>query len=317
MALAGKTGGVKNPFGIKNILSNKKKKNLGEPELSTPVEMAQAVDKTSISPSNVQEKEKPMALPEKGKVETFRNAQGRASGAIMPDGRVFLGLSSDDVKELARQEEERVNIAPNVSEVGTRERELQAKAAMQQPFQAPPKLEPTTKPAGLDVLDVGKVIGGVTGGAATGAAIGSLAGPIGSAVLGVIGGIGGGVTALFYSSSGERKQQVKTSFQKYQLATKEMDNIIKDVNAGHISQQQAREWWEYEYARVLQAREELFMQQKALFGEKLSRSYDELQKIENWLQYYQRYKLEFDMALANPDPSRIVQFADTTQVTND
>jgi len=187
----------------------------------------------------------------------------------------------------------------------------------QQSFIPPQELEEDIKPSGLDALDAAKVVsataGGALGGAAIGTKLGALAAPltggasipIGAGAGALIGGVTAALTTLFYSSAAERKQQTKVSYQKFQDATSQMDNIIKDVNAQNYSNSQARANWDNEYLRVLQSERELKSQQETLFGEKLSRSMDELGKVEAWKRRYQQYNLEFELSLAAPDPTKI------------
>ena len=132
-----------------------------------------------------------------------------------------------------------------------------------------------------------------------GTAVGGIAGAL-------IGGIGAATTTYFYSVAGGRKQDTKVSFNNFQDSTKQMENIINDVNARHYSNIQANVNWDNEYNRVLQSERELKAQQKKLFGEKLSKSLDELSKVEAWLRRYDEFNAEFNNAKFNPDPTRII-----------
>lgn len=161
------------------------------------------------------------------------------------------------------------------------------------------------QPAQPDILDISKVVGAGVAGAGTGATIGTLAGPVGTIAGAVLGGIAGAGTALFYTSATERKQQVKVSFTDFKESTKQMQNLINDVNAGNITKQKAREYWDEEYQRVLKAEREIRGQQSKLYGEKLSKSLDELSKIEAWKRRYGQFNLDFERALAAPDPTNI------------
>ena len=180
-------------------------------------------------------------------------------------------------------------------------------------FIPPEPLGEDTQPAGLDLLDASQIAAGATTGGALGAKIGAVGGSVipgvgtavGAGVVGTLGAIAGAAGAFFYSSAGERKQQTKVSFNKFADATEQMDNIIKDVNSRHYSNQQASANWDNEYARVLQSERELIAQQDAFFGEKLSKSRDELEKVIAWKRRYAQFNFDFEQAKANPDPSRI------------
>lgn len=183
-------------------------------------------------------------------------------------------------------------------------------AAEKQPLDVPMPLGPDAGVAGPDALDAGKILGaGITGTALSAPFVGPFA---------PIVGLGTAAVTAFYSASGDRKQQTKVSFAKFQDATKQMQNIINDVNAKNYSRTQARLYWDNEYSRVLQSERELKAQQDALFGEKLSKSLDELTKVRAWLRRYNEINREFEMAMAMPDPTAISNnVADNTIVSND
>ena len=168
----------------------------------------------------------------------------------------------------------------------------------ERPLFEPEPLGPDIVPGGFDALDAVKV------GSAAVTAFG-LGSAVGTPLLGVGAAAVAATTTFFYTSASDRKQQTKVSFAKFTDATKQIENIVNDVNAQNYSPAQARLNWDNEYQRVLQAQRELKAQQEAMFGEKLSKSLDEQTKLEAWLRRYAQMNFDFEQAIAAPDPNRI------------
>lgn len=267
----------------------------------------------------------PAAVP---KVQIIRDDKGNMTGLVRPDGTALLGLDAKDVNSLANIYARRLGTPSNALEASQVAQNNQTPP--QAPYQAPNALGNDVQPSGVDALDYGAVAGKATEyggiGAGVGAGIGAaVAGiptlglaaipgaEIGAAAGAIIGAGIGAATAFYDSVAAERKQQSKVSFVNFKDATKNMQNIMADANARHVSKQQSRANWDNEYQRVLQSERELQSQQKALFGEKLSRSLDELSKIEAWKRNYAQYNFEFEQALAQPNPDNIMPaIADTS-----
>jgi hypothetical protein len=196
------------------------------------------------------------------------------------------------------------------------QQEQQALSGLQAP--SADTLAPDQKPAGIDALDIGKIVGGATGGAATGAAIGAglgsvvpgLGTAVGAGIGGGLGLIGGAAATFFYSASGDRTQQVKVTNKNAKEADVNINKLFNDANSGKFSKQYLKEYYDYEWSRMEQAERELHAQQSALFGEKLSKSQDELIFVRGVLAQKARRDLEFELALAQPDPSKIVYVQD-------
>jgi len=186
--------------------------------------------------------------------------------------------------------------------------QIQKEQALQA-LEPPQAMSPDTQPANLDALDVGTVVGGgaagATAGAGIGAAIGSaVPGPgtaIGAVAGGIIGGIGGAASAYFYSASSERRQQVKVSNQKVKRADVNINKLFNDANSGKFSKNYLLEDYNYQWALLDQGVRELEAQQQKLFGEKLSRSRDELEYALNIRRTKPQKDIEFQFALSNPN----------------
>ena len=148
-----------------------------------------------------------------GTVETFTNEKtGRASGAVLPNGKTFLGISPEDVNKLAQGEASRVARPENSAPVGTAQtalntqlRNKQLLEMAQQGLLTPQELQSIT---GAEI-DIGQALGagavgvlpGALGGAATGIAAGILGGTVagaagGSVVPGLGTAIGAGIGAI-------------------------------------------------------------------------------------------------------------------------
>lgn len=60
--------------------------------------------------------------PTPGNIETFKDAKGNPSGgAVISDGRTFLGLNKDDIRKLAEGEAGKAEIPFNVAPIGTQQ----------------------------------------------------------------------------------------------------------------------------------------------------------------------------------------------------
>ena len=78
-------------------------------------------------------------------LETFSSSEtGRASGITLPDGRTFLGLSPEEVQQVATGEQERIARPEGTAPVGTAQKQADQQFQFQQSLSQLGKVDPTT-----------------------------------------------------------------------------------------------------------------------------------------------------------------------------
>lgn len=162
--------------------------------------------------------------PSQGKVEVGRNvdSQGGAIGTVtLPDGRTFMGLSPEEVNQIAGAEKARVALPENAQPMGTAQRMAANQASIQQAIQqgqgmlANPNLSgvqesPVDWTQAVTAGSLGNLPSVLTragAGAAAGAAIGSVVPGIGTVAGGVVGGVGGLISAIWSGTESNIKKQ--------------------------------------------------------------------------------------------------------------
>jgi hypothetical protein len=171
-------------------------------------------------------------------------------------------------------------------------------------------LGPDERPASPDALDLLKAGGGAVGGGFAGAKIGGLIGTaaapgVGTLVGGIAGGLIGGAAAFFWSTSSDRKQQVRVAKKEISESKAALQKIQNNANSGIYSRDFIDEAWEYEWALIEKKERELRAQQNTLFGEKLSQSRDELVTVRRLLEQKQQKRVQLELAMLNPNPNAI------------
>lgn len=149
--------------------------------------------------------------------------------------------------------------------------------------------------------------GGALVGAKAGAALGTVVAPgVGTIVGGIIGGIGGAIGGAYTKLSIQEKQDVKKADQLWKKAKTNKNEILNMVNSGLLTEGRARALWAEEKANISLAHSYLKEQTSNDLKDFLGSPGDELINIEAYLQLDSEYDLEFERALLNPDPRRVV-----------
>lgn len=297
-----------NPF---SKITAKKKK-------LAPVAPSQTAASTALGVNQSKEIIKKNPVPNKETPTSDQNIVFNRNGTVNLNGQT---LSRDDYKALLELQGGNVPqrglnnpaSAVAVQQALLKQEEIRAakltpeQQASQAATPPPAPLGQIGEAPGFSALDAGKVLGGLTGGAAIGAGVGTSILPgIGTVLGGAIGAIGGAASAFYLSQSGERKQATKTGFTKFSLATGKFDQLMNSANARLISANQARAYRDAEYNRVLQAEQEVKNAGAGAFGRKLAKNDDELAKIQDWKNNFALWNIQFELSLANPNPSNII-----------
>lgn len=185
--------------------------------------------------------------PPAGTIETFSNAQGRASGVSLPTGETYLGLNPNDVNQIAAGEAQRVARPENSAPIGTagaeaqrQQRNKQLMQMAQQGLLTPQQLD-TIQQTDINwgqALTAGtlgnlpsvltNVVAGAGAGATGGALIGGAAGLGIGAVPGAIGGgIIGGTAGLIKGIWGGTQANIKSQQKGEIAATKDVLNAAR------------------------------------------------------------------------------------------
>jgi len=221
------------------------------PQVNIPSNPPQSVlEKSNYDTSNFKKYQPAQGMvnkvnPAPGTVETFTNAKtGRASGVVGPDGKVYLGLSPEDVDLFAQQQADITERPANSQPVGTAqnqaEQQQQINEAMQMAQQGLLSPEELQSVQGAP-LDMGQALGagavGVLPGAVAGALTGAVGGLIagsptgpGALVTGVLGAVGGFLIGM--RSSIKSQQVGEFSADKAALTKGEryLRSLITDTN---------------------------------------------------------------------------------------
>lgn len=254
--------------------------------------------------------------------ETFTDPRtGRASGIVLPDGRTFLGLSPQDVNQIAAGEAARVARPAGTQPVGTQQSQIEMQNQLNnlQPMATGnirelfPQ-ENLISQGATGAAAVGGAVFGAKTGAAAGAAlgtavpvIGNIAGAIGGAVIGgAVGAVGGAYTKV----SIQKRQSVKEATKVFSQAKTNKNEILNMVNAGLLSEGQARGLWQEEKQNIASAHAYLFRQSQNDLDAFLGSPGDELIQVESYLALDTQYDLEFEKSLLQPNPLKI-RYQDT------
>lgn len=266
-------------------------------------------------PSQEQQQEQQVKTP-----EYFRDAKtGRLSGIVLPDGRAFLGLSPDQVNEIANREFEKTQVPIGTQPVGTAANAIRQQQETQRVISqltGEPMLTEADLLAAVpqepflektQALGAG-VIGAATGGGAAavgaklGAAGGSIVPVLGTAAGALIGAIGGYYGKISY----DKRQDVKQANKVGNIANTNFGQIIDAVNAGLIPNDIALRRWQENRIALYAARANLKRETDTDLNRFLSNGADELARIEDFITDLETIKTqEFYVALATPNPSNI------------
>lgn len=292
---------------------------VANPPILTPEQLKEAANlpvSTPISSGGYPQsppKEQAKTTGGSGKTEVFRNEKGNLSAAQLPDGRIFLGLSPDDVRNLAAQQNQKQATPPGAVEASQAAAQRRTQSQEQQMLSAAPiPLSPDGRQAVPDESMLSKgatgaaAFGGAVFGAKAGAAVGTLIAPgIGTAVGGIIGGVGGAVGGAYTKMTIQKRQDVKESLKLFSQAKKNKQEILNMINAGLLSEGQARELWQEEKQNIAAAHSYLKRQTQNDLTNFIGNPGDELIQVESYIALDNYYDLEFEKALLQPNPAMI------------
>ena len=149
-------------------------------------------------------------------------------------------------------------------------------------------------------------VGGAVVGAKFGAAAGTLIAPgIGTVIGGVVGAVGGAVGGAFTKLTVQKRQQVKEANKVFTQSKSNRAEILNMINAGLLTEGQARELWQEEKQNIAAAHRALKFRTDNDLEEFLGNPRDELIAIESYLRLESQFDLEFEKALLAPNPNRI------------
>ena len=168
----------------------------------------------------------PKALPPPGTVETFSSSNtGRPSGVITPDGKVFLGLSPEDVATIAEGERQKVALPEGAAPVGTAQKQLRSAQEAQRlqgqvgqfgqlPVGDNPLLDFGEAARVGAVQGIPRTLTLLGGAAVAGAAIGTAAAPGVGTVIGAAVGLIGGLASSMISNFKSQRSDTTTAQQR-------------------------------------------------------------------------------------------------------
>lgn len=270
------------------------------------------VNRVCVMPQAIKNQTETKAPETTNKDQVFRDESGRPAG-ITIGGKTYLGLSPSDVEKMAATEEaKKGGPATQAFETGAI---AQQQAAQQQ--QIMNNLSPevlasdgrqVVQPEGM--VSKGATIaaagGGAVVGAKAGAALGTLVAPgIGTVIGGIVGGIGGAIGGAYAKMKVQKLQDVKEATKTFSQAKTNKNEILNMVNAGLVTEGQARELWREEKMNIISSYAYLKSQTQNDLNNFLSSPGDELIQIESYLALDGLYDLEFEKALMLPNPSKI------------
>lgn len=172
---------------------------------------------------DIQQPERPEVAPA---LETFTDPRtGRASGITTKSGKTFLGLSPEEVQQVATGEQAREARPEGTAPVGTARAEAEQAQQVQQAIAQIGQIGQLTAAQEAEInfsqaatAGLSKVLPGLIGGAGTGALIGGVAGGgVGSTITApagaTIGAIGGAATGFLSGIMGNIKEQQRGELQ--------------------------------------------------------------------------------------------------------
>lgn len=149
---------------------------------------------------------------------------------------------------------------------------------------------------------------GAVVGAKAGAGLGTLIAPgVGTLIGGVVGAIGGAIGGAFIKQKVQKIQDVKEANKVFSQAKTNRAEILNMINSGIISEGQARTLWAEEKQNIYATQSFLKKQTQDDLNNFLGNPGDELIAVNSYLFLERYYDLEFEKALLQPNPSRIVQ----------
>ena len=258
--------------------------------------------------------EKPKAAPTP---EVFVDSRtGRPSGVTLPDGRTFLGASPNEVNRILERETQRGQLPQGTQIVGTaaqqQRREQELARMVQEGVLTPQEIEQLgvgnlgANNAFENVGTGGAALAGAIGGAKFGAAAGTAIAPgLGTAVGGIIGGVGGAIGGAYVKLGYQKKQDIKEANKLFTTAKTNKQEILNMVNAGMLSEGQARALWSEEKENIYISRNYLKKQTSSDLANFLGNPGDDLIAVESYLALDPFYDLEFEKALQAPNPALI------------
>jgi len=155
---------------------------------------------------------------------------------------------------------------------------------------------------------------GAVAGAKTLAAVGTMIAPgVGTAIGGIVGAVGGFIGGAYVKQKVQKTSDVKKAFKVYSQAVKNKGEIINFVNAGLVTEGQARTLWAEEKQNIYASYAYLKRETQNDLNNFLGSPGDELIQIEAYLALDPQYDLEFEKALISPNPARIRNIAEVTE----
>lgn len=197
------------------------------------------IDPNYIPPTTTEAKAKPTTP------EIFTDKNGRPSGITLPDGRTFLGLSPDEVNQIATREQGKTALPIGTQPVGTAQNQIEQQQRMQQLIQmaeqgllTPQELQSIqgAEPSFGQAAEAGAIgiLPGLIGGTVAGAAGGAFVGGVGAIPGAIVGGLAGSLTAFIVGAKNSIKGQQTEEFAKDNAAllkgTQYLRALVTDTN---------------------------------------------------------------------------------------
>jgi len=154
--------------------------------------------------------------------------------------------------------------------------------------------------------------GGAVVGAKAGAALGTLVAPgIGTVIGGIVGGIGGAIGGAYTKLTVQKRQSVKEATKVFSQAKTNKNEILNMVNAGLVTEGQARALWQEEKQNIYSSYTYLKRETDSDLNNFLGQPADELIQVESYLALDRFYDVEFEKALMQPNPNKILNLNPT------
>jgi hypothetical protein len=275
------------------------------PSFNLPQDM-----KLDISPPA---KTPPAQAPTNTQPEVYRDHQTGKITAVLDNGKFMPFGDDQEARDYIKRRQGILATPPGAIEVSqARQNEQVALQEQQILSSAPAPLNPDGRQAVPDenILSKGATgaaaAGGAIFGAKAGAAVGTLIAPgIGTLVGGIIGGAGGAIGGAYTKMTIQKRQNVKEALKVYNQAKTNKQEILNMVNAGLLSEGQARGLWQEEKQNIASSHSYLKQQTQNNLDDFLGNPGDELIMVESYLALDSLYDLEFEKALMQPNPAMI------------
>ncbi|MCH8322546.1 MAG: hypothetical protein IIB64_05665 [Proteobacteria bacterium] len=262
----------------------------------------------------------PEVKPTLDKPLVFRDSEtGRATGIELPDGRVFLGLSPEEVEAIAKGEERRT-----AEPTGTiTAEEIASERARQETIgrigeqpqitqeQLTAELEKLTIPANLRTALAGagaEFITGAGAGALGGAVLGGVAGGGIGAVPGAIIGAAVGVSGvLLRNLKVEAKEDTTARGKEFRIIRSSMRLVISEVNANRITPDFAVERYNIQLGKMLKLDRALKELTSTDLKDFLSAGSDLFAQVDTWIEIEEPLlRASLEGAIISPDPTKVL-----------